>query len=75
MSSSYNDVGEEGEGFSQQQQRAILQVAQACASLSFIGSAAIIVAYFRFKQVGQASTYQVQLSYNISSNRIISSSK
>lgn len=38
-------------GFSESQRRAIAQVGQACASLSFVGSAVIVVANFRFKQV------------------------
>lgn len=32
-------------------QQLTIQVAQACASLSFLGSTVIVVAYFRFKQV------------------------
>lgn len=39
-----------GTGISDEQQRAIVHVAQACASLSFLGSAVIVVANFRFKQ-------------------------
>lgn len=37
-------------------QKAIIQVAQACASLSFLGSTVIVVAYFRFKQVSVCAT-------------------
>ncbi|CAB1114800.1 unnamed protein product [Ectocarpus sp. CCAP 1310/34] len=47
-----------GTGISDEQQRAIVLVAQACASLSFLGSAVIVVANFRFKQL---RTYSFQL--------------
>lgn len=48
------DTGSSGSssGLSHAQQRAIVLVAQACAALSFMGSAVIVVANFRFKQVG-----------------------
>ena len=47
----YRDAADGGGGLSDTEQAAIVQVAQACASLSFLGSAVIVVANFRFKQV------------------------
>lgn len=47
----YRNAPDDGEGLSYMEREAIVQVAQACASLSFLGSAVIVVANFRFKQV------------------------
>ena len=47
----HRDAPDDGEGLSYMEREAIVQVAQACASLSFLGSAVIVVANFRFKQV------------------------
>lgn len=47
-----DDALETGAGvFSRGQERAILKVAQACASLSLVGSVVVVVARLRFKQV------------------------
>eukprot|EP00903_Cladosiphon_okamuranus_P007848 g7591.t1 len=56
MSDLGTDIDRAGIPYAKQQ--AIIQVAQACASLSFLGSAVIVVAYFRFKQL---RTYSFQL--------------
>ncbi|CAM9141205.1 unnamed protein product [Scytosiphon promiscuus] len=53
------DTGTSSSGLSHAQQRAIVLVAQACAAFSFMGSAVIVVANFRFKQ--QLRTYSFQL--------------
>lgn len=45
------DLDTDTAGIPYAKQQAIIRVAQACASLSFLGSTVIIVAYFRFKQV------------------------
>lgn len=46
-----SDLDTDTAGIPYAKQQATIHVAQACASLSFLGSAVIIVAYFRFKQV------------------------
>lgn len=46
------DTDNGASGLSHTQRRAIVLVAQACAAFSFMGSAVIVVANFRFKQVG-----------------------
>lgn len=46
-----SDLDTDMAGIPYAKQQAIIQVAQACASLSFLGSAVVVVAYFRFKQV------------------------
>ncbi|CAM9099024.1 unnamed protein product, partial [Hapterophycus canaliculatus] len=52
------DTDNSASGLSHAQQRAIVLVAQACAAFSFMGSAVIVVANFRFKQL---RTYSFQL--------------
>eukprot|EP00752_Nemacystus_decipiens_P005326 g4830.t1 len=53
-----SDLDADRAGIPYAKQQAIVHVAQACASLSFLGSTVIIVAYFRFKQL---RTYSFQL--------------
>lgn len=53
------------------QRKAIIQAAQACASLSLLGSTVIVVAYFRFKQVGVPLLFEWVTFHNLCDSWLI----